>query len=150
MSQNKTSEVWLVGLTGQLYSSHISFSVRGNDVNCFSSVDFSLQLTHRVGHWPLFVLPDFPFSALCTADTMRITLRSIGHKAFMERKRKVRWPLQLCWRRVCACVCVVGQQSMPVTVLYVCLVCVCVCVCVWCVCVCVCVCVRVCARACIE
>ncbi len=130
MSQNKTSEVGLVGLTGQLYSSHISFSVRGNDVELFFISGFSLcSWQHRVGHWPLFVLPDFHFSALCTADTMRITLRSIGHKTFMERKRKVRWPLQLCLRRVC-CMCLCGWSTEHACDWLVCLVCVCVCVCV--------------------
>ncbi len=129
MSQNKTSEVGLVGLTGQLYSSHISFSVRGNDVELFFISGFSLcSWQHRVGHWPLFVLPDFHFSALCTADTMRITLRSIGTQNIHGEEKKgqvtsaimfkesvlhvfVRWSTEhacdlACMFGVCVCVCV--------------------------------------------
>ncbi len=137
MSQNKTSEVWLVGLTGQLYSSHISFSVRGNDVKLFFISGFSLcSWQHRVGHWPLFVLPDFPFRALCTADTMRITLRSIGHKAFMERKERSG---DLCNYVEGECVHVfvwlVNRACLWLSCMYVWCVCVCVCVCV-CACVC--------------
>lgn len=107
MSHKNTSEVWLVGLTGQLYPSHIS--VQGNDVKLFFISGFSLWQ-----HWPLVVLPDFHFSALyimcrhngnCSVEISR-TQSSHGE----EKKGQITAVIML-KERVCACVCVISQHT---------------------------------------
>ncbi len=129
MSQNKTSEVGLVGLTRQLYSSHIYFSVRGNDVELFSSVDFLSAVDNT--EWVTDLCSFFQ-----TFPSVPYVLQTLWESLWDQLDTKHSWRGKERSGDLCN---YVEGECVHVFVRLVnraCLWLSCVCVCVWCVCVC--------------